>query len=284
MGFWPALLYSLLMNALPLIEVIVHDRPPAVLILLFWFETVLLLVTGAIRIVVHQRATGLAGHHAPLNTVSNHKADVEETRRALGDENTYLRGFLGITVIFTIAHGIFVLALVFLFKIAGPVSYADVRIALLYAVCVHAIFLLWDLRTLPHWTFTQLATNVGASSMRVLVTQLGLIIGIPVSGMAGSPWGLVGTFIALRAIADACLAWMQGLMKRRDLPPGFARFLSRRSKQSVESLEAEFDALKESGKAVEALLERPYNDVRIAPSAPTVAAAPANVIPAPDRR
>ena len=65
-----------------------------------------------------------------------------------------------------------------------------------------------------------------------------------------------------------------------DLPPGFAHFLSRRSKQSVESLEAEFDALKESGKAVEALLERPYNDVRIAPSAPTVAAAPANVIPA----
>lgn len=284
MAFWPALLYSLLMNAIPLIEVIVNDRPPAVLILLYWFETVLLLVTGAIRIVVHQRATGLAGHHAALNTVSNHKADVEETRRALGDQNTYLRGFLGITVIFTIAHGIFVLALVFLFKIAGPVSYADVRIALLYAVCVHAIFLLWDLRTLAHWTFTQLATNVGGSSIRVLVTQLGLIFGIPVIGMAGSPWGLVGTFIALRAVADASLAWMQGLIKRRDLPPGFARLLSRRSKQSVESLEAEFDALKESGKAVEALLERPFGEVRIAAAAPTVEVAPATAIPARDRR
>jgi hypothetical protein len=52
----------------------------------------------------------------------------------------------------------------------------------------------------------------------------------------------VGTFVAFRTLGDACLAWMQGFVKRRDLPPGFARFLSRRSKQSVESLEAEFDA------------------------------------------
>jgi len=284
MGFWPALLYSLLMNAVPLIEVIVRDRPPGVLILLYWFETVLLLVTGAVRIVVHRRATGLAGHHAPLNTVSNHKADVEETRRALGDENTYLRGFLGITVIFTVAHGIFVLALVFLFKIAGPVSYADVRIALLYAAGVQAVFLLWDLRTLSQWTFAQLTTNVGGSSIRVLVTQLGLIFGLPATAIAGSPWGLVGTFIAFRAVADASLAWMQGLMKRRDLPPGFARFLSKRSKQSVESLEAEFDALKESGKAVEALLERPFAEVRIASAAPAAGLPPANAIPARGRR
>ena len=284
MGFWPALLYSLLMNAIPLIEVIVSGRPPAVLILLYWFETVLLVVTGAIRIVVHRRATGLAGHHAPLNTVSKHDADVDETRRALGDENTYLRGFLGITVIFTIAHGIFVLALVFLFKIAGPLSYADVRIALLYALCVHAIFLLWDLRTLSHWTFTQLATNVGAASIRVLVTQLGLILGIPVSGMSHSPWGIVGTFVALRAIADASLAWLQGFVKRRDLPPGLARFLSKRSKQSVESLEAEFDALKATGKAVEALLERPFSEVRMTAGTPTLAAVPATATPARDRR
>jgi hypothetical protein len=287
-GFWPALLYSLLMNAIPLIEVIVHDRPPAVLILLFWFETVLLLITGAIRIVVHQRATGLAGHHAPLNTVSDHKADVEETRRAFGDENTYLRGFLGITVIFTIAHGIFVLALVFLFKIAGPVSYADVRIALVYALCVHAIFLLWDLRTLAHWTFVQLATSVGGSSMRVLVTQLGLVLGIPVAGMTNSPWGLVGTFVALRALSDASIAWLRGFVKRRDLPRGLARFLSKRSKQSVEALEAEFDALKESGKAVEALLERRFAEVRTgtadAPVWPGRETPPANAIPARDRR
>ena len=284
MSFWPALLYSLLMNAIPMIEVVVHDRPPAVLILLYWFETVLLLVTGAIRIVVHRRATGLAGHHAPLDTVSNHNADVEATRRALADENVYLRGFLGITVIFTIVHGIFVLLLVFLFKIGGPVSHADVRIALLYAIGVHAIFLLWDLRTLPKWTFTQLATNVGSASIRVLVTQVGLIFGIPVSGMVGSPWGMVGTFIALRALADASLAWVQGLLKHRDLPQGVARFLSRRSKQSVEALESEFDALKESGKAVEALLERPYAEVRIAAAAPAVDVATASVIPARDRR
>jgi len=50
-------------------------------------------------------------------------------------------------------------------------------------------------------------------------------------------------------------------MKRRDLPPGLARFLARRGKQSVETLEAEFDALKERGRDVEALLERPIGEV-----------------------
>lgn len=283
MGFWPALVYSLVMNAIPLVEVVVHQRSPAVLVLLYWFETVLLLVTGALRIIVHRRATGLAGHHAPLNTVSNHQADLEETRRSLGDENTYLRGFLGITVMFTIAHGIFVLALVFLFRIAGPVTWGDARIALLYAIGVHALFLLWDLRTLPQWTFGQLSTNVGAASLRVLVTQLGLILGIPVAGMTDSPWGIVGTFIALRAVADASLAWLQGFVKRKDLPPGLARFLSKRSKRPVDALEAEFDALKDGAKAVDALLEQPFAKARLAPDAVRRDVA-AGATPARDRR
>jgi hypothetical protein len=67
--------------------------------------------------------------------------------------------------------------------------------------------------------------------------------------------------MGLRAVADASIAWLQGLMKRRDLPPGLARFLARRGKQSVETLEAEFDALKERGRDVEALLERPIGEV-----------------------
>ncbi|HVF65776.1 MAG TPA: DUF6498-containing protein [Casimicrobiaceae bacterium] len=262
MGFLTALAYSLLMNAIPLVEVIVNGRSPAVLLLLYWFETVLLLVTGAMRIVAHRRATGLTGHHVPIATVADPKAGVEATRRSLGNENTYLRGFLGITVVFTLAHGLFVLLLVFLFKIAGPVSFADARIALVYAICVQALFLLWDLRRLPAWTFAQLSANVGTVSIRVLVTQLGLIFGFPVTGMTGSPWGLVGTFIGLRAFADAGIAWLQALMKRKDLPPGLARVFSRTSKQSVEALEAEFDALKESAKGVEALLEAPIAEAR----------------------
>ena len=96
----------------------------------------------------------------------------------------------------------------------------------------------------------------------MLVTQLGLIFGLPVVGMTGSAWGLVGTFVALRALCDAMIAGLQGFVKRRDLPPGLARFLSQQSKQSVESLEAEFDALKRDGTEVEALLERPIGDLR----------------------
>jgi len=64
LSFVAALLYALLMAALPLIEVVHSGRPPATILLLYWFETVLLLVTGAIRIVVHRRLTAKADWRA----------------------------------------------------------------------------------------------------------------------------------------------------------------------------------------------------------------------------
>ena len=64
------------------------------------------------------------------------------------------------------------------------------------------------------------------------------------------------------AIRPEVIAALRGFVKMRDLPPGLARFLSKTSKQSVDSLEAEFDAMKRDGKEVEALLERPIGEVR----------------------
>jgi hypothetical protein len=262
MGFLPALLYALLMGAIPLIEVIASGRPPAALLLLFWFETVLLIVTGAIRIVAHRRATRKAGHHATTSLIADHKADAAATRRALGEGNSYLSSYVGMNAIFTLAHGVFVLAIVFAFKAVGPLTWQDAQIALIYAIAVQVVFLLWDLPRLPGWSFAELSRSTGAAGLRVLVTQLGLVLGMIVAGVTGSPWGLIGTFVLLRALADASIVWLTGLMKRRDLPPALARAMSRSSKQSPEALEAEFDALKVSGADVEALLERPIDDVR----------------------
>lgn len=262
MTFASALLYSLLMNGLPLVEVVMSGRSPAILLLLYWFETVLLLATGVVRIVLHRRATRRAGHYVSIATAQDADAGAAETRRALGNENEYLRSFLSITVIFTLAHGFFVLLLVFLFKVAGPVSWEDVRLALLYAVGVQVLFLAWDLPRIPHWTFAELSRNVGTVSLRVLVTQLGIIFGFLAMGITGSPWGLVGTFVVLRAVADATLVWLTGFVKQRDLPPGLKRVLVRTAKQSGESLEAEFDALKVRGKEVEEFLELPIEEAR----------------------
>jgi hypothetical protein len=247
---------------IPFVEVVATGRSPAVLVLLYWFETALLVATGAARIVAHRRATGKAGHYAAIGTTSDHHADAASTRRALADESAYLRSFLGITVIFTVAHGVFVVALVFLARIAGPVSWADARTALYYAILVQGAFLLWDLPHIAQWSFAELSRNVGAVTLRVLVTQLGLIFGLAAVGLTGSPWGLVGTFVAMRALCDACLVWLQGFVKQRDLPPGLARVLARTSGQSPASLEAEFDALKADGAAVEALLELPIDEAR----------------------
>ncbi len=261
MGFVAALLYALLMAALPLAEVVHSGRSPATLLLLYWFETVLLLVTGAIRIVVHRRLTAKTGHHAPTTVVSRHDADAADVRRELGDANTFLRHFVGITAVFTVAHGVFVALLVFLFDVGGPVTVADAAVALAWAAGIHVAWLAWDLARIAQWSFARLGEFCGQASVRVLVTQLGLIFGIPMVGITGSAWGMIGTFVGLRALADACIGGLQGLMKRCDLPPGVARFLAARGRQTVESLEAEFDALKTRGREVEALLEQPIDTV-----------------------
>ncbi|MBE7521348.1 MAG: hypothetical protein HS109_03070 [Burkholderiales bacterium] len=261
MSFLAALAYALLMSAIPLAEVVWSGRSPASLVLLFWFETVLGLVTGAIRIVVHRRATAKAGHHVPTGVVSDANAGAEEALRQLGGENTYLRHFLGITAVFTIAHGVFVLLLVFLFRIAGPLSSADAAVALGWATAVQVGFLLADLPRIASWSFAELGQVVGQTSIRVLVTQASLILGLPAAAVFG-PWGLAGMLIGLRAFADAGIAWIGGLMKQPDLPAGMRRFLARRARQTEASLEAEFDALKEKGRDVETLLERPIAEVR----------------------
>lgn len=268
MTFVATLAYALLMNAVPLVEVIWSGRSPAVLVLLFWFETVLGLLTGTIRIVAHRRATAMTGHYAPTTATSNKDTNADDVVRELGDENTFLRHFLGINAIFTVAHGVFVLALVFAFKIAGPLTWDDARLALAWAVAVQAMFLFADLPRIASWSFADLGRSVGQVSIRVLVTQVGLIFGLPAAGMFG-PWGLVGMLIVLRSFADTGIVWLTGLMKQRDLPPGMRRFLAARGKQSEESIEAEFDALKEKGADVEKLLERPIGEVRAgAPAAP----------------
>lgn len=261
MAFVGALLYSLLMNGVPIVEAIVNHRSPAVILVLYWFETVAMLVTGAIRIVLHRRVTRLTGHFAPMSMASKHESTAADVRRVLGNENEYLGGFLTIRVILTIAHGVFVALIVFLFKAAGPLSLSDLRIAFAWAVGLQAVWLLWDLPRIARWSFADLQRRVGEVGPRVLVTQLGLIFGLPMMGVFG-PWGLVGTLAVLRSLTDAGLQALEGLIKRRDLPPGLARFLARTSKTSVDALEADFDRLKRDGKDVEALLERPIEEVR----------------------
>lgn len=262
MSFLWAFVYSLLMNVLPLVEVIHRGSPPAVLLCMYWCETAVLVVVGALRIVLHRRATGMAGHYADSQQVADPKVGAAALRKRLGSPNTYLRGQLTINLLFTVTHGFFIALLVFLFGLAGPVDGEDLKLAATWVLTLHLVFLLWDLPTLGRWSFFRLQQVTGQAALRGLVTQLGLIFGLIVSTLSHSPWGLVGTFIVLRAVVDALMAWFSGLGRHRDLPPGLARRLSRRSGQTIGDLEAEFDKVKALGAEVDAVLERPIAEVR----------------------
>lgn len=254
--------YALLMNVIPVVEVIWSGRSPGALLFMYWVETALTIVTGSIRIIAHRRATGKTGHHLDSSRVNDHKSTVAALYSELGGPNTFLKSYLAITVIFTVVHGAFIGLLVFLFRIAPVPTAADLQLAVGWAFALQFFWLSADLPRLSGWAFRELQNSVGDAALRVLVTQIGLIFGLAATAMTGSPWGLIGVFIGFRSLLDAGVAWMRGLMKHADLPSGLARFLSRRSKQSVDELEAEFDAMKKGGAEVEAMLERPIGEVR----------------------
>lgn len=253
------LLYALLMNVLPVAEALWHGRSPGAILFMYWFETCALLLTNSVRIVLHRRATGKTGHYCNLH--GNKHAARHELLKSVRGANSFLAGYLGITVIFTIAHGVFVAGIVFLMKITGPVRWEDMQLAALWVIVVQLVFLIADVTRIGGWSFERLRRVISQSTMRVLVTQLGIIFGLMFAAATRSGWGLVFTFVALRTALDVLIHWLGTLMRREDLSPGLARWLSKRSKQPEAELQAEFDELKGDESAAIEFYERPVGEV-----------------------
>ena len=248
MGFLAALAYALLMSAIPLADVIWHDRSPAALVLLFWFETVL----GARhRRDPHRRAPARDANDRPLRADERgvrleggrRRGRAPARRRATPTSSTSSRSRRSSRS----RTACSCCCSCSCSRSRDRSRWADAKLALAWAVA-----------RAGHVPADRPAEDRALELRRA---RPGRRAGVdPRAGHAGrpdlrparrpgmfGPWGLVGMLMGLRAFADAGIVWLTGLMKMRDLPPGFKRFLARRAKQSEEEIEAEFDAMKEKG-------------------------------------
>ncbi len=256
-----SLLYAFLMLLLPLAEAIYNQRSPGALLYLYWVESLVLLILHPTRIWLHQRWTNAAGHHYP--SVPQEKTDKTGNKlrpaKASASPFTFLKNFIVPVAIFTLAHGLFILLLVFLFKVTGPVNPNDLQAATIWGAGVPLGAFIVDLFTLKRWPFTRLQTTVGTLGLRILVTQFGLIFGMLATAMTKSPWGVVAVFFLFRVLTDGLVDWSKRKKGKLGLSDSIARWVAKKENKSIEQVRAEFEASTKRDDAHEALLNQPFD-------------------------
>jgi hypothetical protein len=161
--------------------------------------------------------------------------------------------------IFTIAHGVFILLLVFLFKITGPLNMADVRAATAWGAGIPLGVFIVDLFLLRRWTFARLQYSVGNLALRLLVTQFGIIFGMLLTALTKSPWGVVAVFFIFRVLTDALVDWSKRKKGKLGLSNRIARWVAKKENKSVEQVRAEFEASMKTDDEFETRLNQPFD-------------------------
>lgn len=261
MPFALSLIYAFLMLLLPLAEALYNQRSPGALLYLYWVESFTLLMLHPIRIWLHQRWTNATGHRYPSVLEADSKGSRKKSRalNANASPFTFLKSFMLPVAIFTIAHGVFILLLVFLFKITGPVNMADIRAATAWGAGVPLSVFVVDLFLLRNWTFSRLQFSVGNLGLRLLVTQFGIIFGVMLTAATKSPWGVVAVFFIFRVLTDALVDWSKRKKGKLGLSDGIARWVAKKENKSVEQVRAEFEESMKTDDDFEALLNQPFD-------------------------
>ncbi len=254
-----SLLYAFLMLLVPLAEALYHGRSPGALLYLYWVESFALLILHSARIVLHQAWTNATGHYVkPLRDDrapgAKRAAKKVET---LASRFTFLSQFIGTIAIFTLAHGLFILLLVFVFKVSGPVSANDLRAATIWGLGVPLGLFIVDLFTLRRWPFSRLRDSIGPLALRMLVTQFGIIFGMIATAMTKSPWALFATFFAFRVLSDGLADWSKRTQRSRNLSPRFAAMIAKKEAKSIERVYEEFRNSAEIDREIDAALNAP---------------------------
>jgi hypothetical protein len=213
---WLNLLFVLLVNAVPLYGIRVLGWSIGTVLLLYWVENLLVAVFTCARIALHRALTRKAGHWrtGQLGGVS-----VNGRPKSFG----MLGEYAVIAFPFTLVHGIFVVAIVFIIGANKPeladwrFSYEQFRYGALQMLAVLGVDFLVDALTMRSRSFAWIKAYVGQRMGRVLVLHLAIIFGMGAMAMTESPLAVLYVLIGLKTLWD--LAASNAGAKAAALPP-----------------------------------------------------------------
>jgi hypothetical protein len=215
-----AVVLALLTNAVPLVGVLYFEWSAINVLVLYWFENLLIGFCTLVRLVAHRAWTRKRGYWRHSNRLG---IQVDNKPAEMGLIGEYAIATFG----FTLAHGVFVGVIVLLLHQNYPdqamwqLSWQQVlRGALAIAVFL-GIELAVDLTRIRGASFAALRDYAQARMGRVIVLHLAIIFGMFAMAMSHSPMGILYVLIGIKTCADLLGVAARGAPKiaESDTPP-----------------------------------------------------------------
>lgn len=203
---------------------------------IYWAENAIGTLFIALRIWLHRRLTRKRGHyrnHLGLQVSGDGADEIKSIT-----DRSFLAEYLTTSVVFTLGHGVFVLAIfACIFKAAPDAD--TIRWALLAIGLSQLIGFLCDLVGLRNRSFAWLKLVAGSGLARVLVVQLAIIFGMALAALTGRNAAFGIPFAGLKLLvelggafatekppqSDDGPAWLVWIMKKCFPKDDFAAYL-----------------------------------------------------------
>ena len=233
-------LFALLINAVPVYGVLVEGWSATTILVLYWMENLLTAVATCLRIAIHRSWTQKRGHYhgGQLGVVVGGKS-----AKPIG---TFLGEYATAALIFTLAHGVFVVALPLILASNHPddprwqLSLSQLRLGVSAVAAFLGLSLVADLPGLPTWSFARIRAYAQARLGRVLILHLTIIFGMFAIAFTESPYGFLYVLVGLKTLAD-----VGGALAREeplpDKPPGWASGIASRVGKAPGQAKADFE-------------------------------------------
>jgi hypothetical protein len=202
---------------------------PATALALYWIDNLVSAVVMSARIGLHRRWTGLAGHQrgqlgATYSTTADHEPQLFKS---------FLAEFLVTSVGFTLAHGVFLAAVL---GIMGqrPDTEAVQRGAIAIAT-LQLLAFSFDAVRLDEWPFARLKQQAIQAMSRITLVHMALLGGMMLFALRGTPGAFFTVFVWLKFFSDIGSQLPQ--WNPHDPPRWLVRVMSLFPKQKGESFE-----------------------------------------------
>jgi hypothetical protein len=210
-----AIVFALLVNAVPLVGVLYFEWSAINVLVLYWFENLMIACCVFIRLLLHRFWTRKRGYWRRTNRLGIQINNKPATMGLIGEYAVASFGF-------TLAHGIFVGGIAMIVHQNYPdqpmwqLSWPQVSRGALAIAAFLGIELAIDLMTIRRASFAAIRDYAQARMGRVVVLHLAIIFGMMAMAMSNSPMGVLYVLIALKTGSDLLSIATRGAPKAED--------------------------------------------------------------------